>query len=107
MEKKTVLKNLQQGWLHSHEEDTNDETVYRPADYDFPLSRGRGGFDLQSGNKMTEINIAATDGTAEDSGTWELKSGDKNLKIELNPASSAKRDLEIKSVSKDRLVIKK
>lgn len=107
MEKKEVLKNLQQSWMHSHEEDTANETVYRPADYDFPLSRGRSGFELKPDNKLSEINIAPTDKTAEDMGSWQLKSDDEQLKLQLKPNDSAARDLEVKSVSKDRLVIKK
>jgi len=107
MEEKKVLKNLQQSWIHSHEEDTDTETVYRPADYDFPLSRGRSGFELKSDNKLAEINIAPTDGTIEEAGSWQLESDADDLKLQLNPDSSAKRDLQIKSVSKDRLVVKK
>lgn len=107
MEKKKVLENLQQSWIHSHEEDTDTETVYRPADYDFPLSRGRSGFELKSDNKLAEINIAPTDGTTEEAGSWELKSDQDALELQLNPDSQAKRDLQIKSVSKDRLVVKK
>ena len=105
--KKEALKNLQQSWIHSHEEDTDTEAVYRPADYDFPLSRGRGGFDLKPDNKLAEINIAPTDGTIEQAGSWQLKADADDLKLELNPEKSATRDLEIKSVSKDRLVVKK
>ena len=107
MDKKNVLENLQQSWLHSHEEDTAAETVYRPADYDFPLSRGRSGFELKPDNKLSEINIAPTDGTTEKEGSWQLESDQNKLELQLNPDSPAKRDLQIKSVSKDRLVVKK
>lgn len=69
MNKKNALDNLRQRRLHSHEEDTDTETVYRPADYDFPLSRGRSGFDLKQDNKLAEINIAPTDGTTENEGS--------------------------------------
>lgn len=107
MDKKKALDNLQQSWLHSHEEDTDTETVYRPADYDFPLSRGRSGFELKQDNKLTEINIAPADGTNEKEGSWKLKSDNDNLKLQLNPESQEKRNLQIKSVTKDRLIIKK
>lgn len=107
MNKKNALDNLRQSWLHSHEEDTDTETVYRPADYDFPLSRGRSGFDLKQDNKLAEINIAPTDGTTENEGSWQLKSNNDNLELQLNLESQEKRDLQIKSVTKDRLVIKK
>ncbi len=39
---------LFQHWMHSHEEDSGDVQVYRPADYDFPPARGRRGFELQA-----------------------------------------------------------
>ena len=107
MEKKKVLQDIQQSWIHSHEEDTDTETVYRPADYDFPLSRGRTGFDLKPDNKLAETNIAPTDGTVENDGSWQLKAGDDDLTLELKTEKSSARDLKIKSVSKNRLIIKK
>lgn len=108
MEKKEVLKNLQQSWLHSHEEDTDTEKVYRLADkYDFPLSRGREGFDLKPDNKLAEIGIAPTDGPAQAAGSWHLDSAGNDLKLRLNTDQSASRDMKIKSISKDRLVVKK
>ena len=33
-------------WVHSHEEDTDDEIVYRSSGYDFPRSRGREALEL-------------------------------------------------------------
>src|SRR6476660_7105453 len=33
-------------WLHSHDEDTPDVLVYRPADYPFPREEGRDGFEI-------------------------------------------------------------
>jgi hypothetical protein len=107
MENKKILQNLQQSWLHSHEEDTETETVYRPADYDFPLSRGRSGFELKPDNKLNEINIAPTDGTTEEEGSWQLENHRNNLKLQLNPGTTAKRDLQIRSVSQDCLIVKK
>jgi len=39
---------LQGRWVHSHEEDTEDEMVFRSADsgYEFPRSRGREALEL-------------------------------------------------------------
>jgi hypothetical protein len=34
-------------WIHSHEEDSGDLRVYRPAGYRFPPARGRRGFELR------------------------------------------------------------
>ena len=41
-------EQLQGRWVHSHEEDTDDEIVYRAASsgYDFPRSRGREALEL-------------------------------------------------------------
>jgi len=43
----SVIKRAQVAgrWVHSHEEDTDDEMVFRAADsgYAFPPSRGRAG----------------------------------------------------------------
>ena len=35
-------------WVHSHEEDTGDEMVFRSADYAFPPSRGRESIELRA-----------------------------------------------------------
>ena len=108
MKDKKVLETIQQSWIHSHEEDTNDEMVYRPADYDFPLSRGREGFKLKPNHKMVEVNIAPTDGNEEDNGSWNLEVNDENkITLELNPDTSSPRKLHIKSIKQDRLTVEK
>ena len=60
-------------WTHSHEEDTAGVKVYRPADYNFPPSRGRAGFDFQEGGELIYYGIAATDGSEETFGTWTIE----------------------------------
>ena len=108
MKKQEVLKTIQQSWIHSHEEDTANEMVFRPADYDFPLSRGRDGFELKPNNKLVDLNIAAADGTEEEIGSWDLKNvGSENLTLQLNPDSSNPRKLQIKSINEDCLVVEK
>ena len=71
---------LQKQWLHSHEEDTPGRTVYRPADYHFPPSRGRKGFDLGPGGNLVEIGIGPTDRSTRTLGKWRLV-GDKTLEF--------------------------
>ena len=46
MDKKDMNEVLQQEWVHSREEDTPTEMVFRPASYDFPPARGRKSFAL-------------------------------------------------------------
>lgn len=109
MENKEILeKKIQQSWIHSHEEDTENEMVFRPADFDFPLSRGRAGFELKPDHKLVELNIAPTDAYEEEAGSWDLQlSGENDLTLELNTESSAPRKLQVKSVEEDRLVVEK
>lgn len=96
---------LQKRWLHSHEEDSDTEMVFRPASFKFPPSRGRAGFDLKPNNSVIDIGIAPADGPQESKGTWKLQ----NNQLELFMSSSSKptRTLQIVSVDKNRLVVRK
>lgn len=105
MSKKNLQAALQQEWVHSREEDTDTEMVFRPASYDFPPARGRTSFALQSGGKLVEGGIAPTDARTETEGTWKID-GD-NLVFYTKSASEPSRVLQIVSVDKDRLVVKK
>jgi hypothetical protein len=97
-------KLLQRRWVHSHEEDSPDVAVYRPADFDFPPSRGRKSFDLGSGGRYTESAPGPADKPRAGGGTWAV-AGDKILI--RSPNTRAAKALVVESVSKDRLVIKK
>ena len=57
-------------WIHSHEEDAQGVMVYRPADYKFPPSRGRTGFDFREGGRLVYCGIGRADGPEEYSGSW-------------------------------------
>lgn len=41
-EHKDLPQEIFKHWVHSHEDDTKDIKVFRPVDYKFPPSRGRG-----------------------------------------------------------------
>jgi len=98
-------RHLLRRWLHSHEEDTATERVYRPADYAFPPSRGRTGFELKPGGEAVRVGIAARDGSAERNGTWSLEKGpEPTLTVE---AGGQSEQLRIVSVDDDRLVVRK
>jgi hypothetical protein len=97
---------LQRQWVHSHEEDSAGEMVYRPADYDFPLSRGRTSLDLKPGGALVEQGApGADDRQQKGDGRWELQ-GDK-LALYSGSTDEPSRVLHIKSADEDRLVIKK
>lgn len=97
---------LSQHWVHSHEEDTNTEIVFRPATYNFPRSRGRRSFELKPDGILVEGGMAPDDRRQETQGRWELQDGD-TLALYTQSASEPSRVMHIASVSKDRLVIKK
>jgi hypothetical protein len=60
-----------QSWIHSHEEDTPGEAVYRPSTYAFPPARGRDGFELRPNGEFIRYGIAAADGSVKLRGRWE------------------------------------
>jgi hypothetical protein len=91
-------------WMHSHEEDTADEMVYRPASFSFPRSRGRAGFELRPDQSLVEVGIGPSDKVEERPGTWDFDGG----KLVLNVTSADRpAQLDVISVDKDRLLIKK
>lgn len=98
-------ERLQNRWLHSHEEDTATDTVYRPASYAFPRSRGRQGFELHADRSLIEIGIAPADGAQESPGTWALNGS--LLQLFGSSSRTPVREMEIVSVDDDRLVVKK
>lgn len=102
-DKKIDVSQLAQAWLHSHEEDTATTTVYRPAKFRFPPSRGRKGFHLQPDGTLTARKPGPTDQTVTAAGSWQLD----GEQLELSPHGEGKQLLCIESVEPDRLVVQK
>ena len=103
MSKAVDLSQLTQAWVHSHEEDTATTTVYRPAQFHFPPSRGRKGFNLQSDGTLTACKPGPTDQTMIASGVWKLAGNC----LELSPQGESVQVLSVESVEPDRLVVQK
>jgi hypothetical protein len=97
---------LPKHWVHSHEEDTATEMVFRPATHNFPRSRGRRSFELEPDGSLIEGGIAPDDRRREMPGRWELQDGDR-LVLYSGSSSEPSRVMRIVSVDRDRLVIKK
>ncbi len=76
--------NLYQKWLNSYEEETNsaEERCYRPADYNFPQSRQRSGFEFKEDGTMSIFYPGPTDALVTQAGTWTRK-GDNQLEVKL------------------------
>ena len=105
MKKQDTERILRRRWVHSHEEDTDKEMVFRPAAFEFPPSRGRRSFELQLDGNLVEGRIGPTDRPLETQGTWELADDDRLI---LHPdTSDTPRVMPIASVDEDRLVIEK
>jgi len=92
-------------WVHSHEEDTEHEIVFRPAEHEFPPSRGRMGFELLPDGTFVESAPGPTDAPEKQSGTWQMEGG--KLVLDSEQAPEERRVLEITSAENDRLVVKK
>ncbi len=98
--------DLCQSWVHSHEEDSDAEIVFRPADYDFPLSRGRRSFELKPDGSLVQGRIGPADRSREEQGTWEL---DADNDLILRPRAQAEpgEKLRLAAVRKNKLTVKK
>jgi len=96
---------LSRHWIHSHEEDSAGLRVYRPAQFAFPPSRGRVGFDLRPDGTLTWFGIAAADGSSAAEGHWRLISPDA-VEITVANGADAPVSLEIESCGADKLVVR-
>jgi hypothetical protein len=93
-----VPDDLMRHWVHSHEEDSGDVRVYRPAGYDFPPARGRRGFELRPGGELVLYGPGATDRPEAATGRWSA-SGSGRVRL-------GDEEVEIVSVSSDRLTLR-
>lgn len=98
-------ENLQGRWIHSHEEDTPTEKVFRPDSFAFPPSRGRVGFELRADGSYLDIGIAAADGRLETEGKWSFE--DDILTLTCDVYSGGQSRLRVIACDDARLVIEK
>jgi hypothetical protein len=99
-----LAQTIQRRWLHSHEEDTPGEMVFRPDTFAFPRSRGRAGFELKDTNELIEIDIAPSDGSKASGGRWAVNAAGE-LAFYRGDASKPSRVMKIVSASPERLVV--
>jgi hypothetical protein len=102
----TVAEHLIGTWMHSHEEDTDAVSVYRPSTFTFPPARGRRGYEFRPDHTCTYIGISARDGSAKSSCRWELR-GDEHPETVVSFPDGHQEILPIVSASQDKLVIQK
>ena len=73
-------ERLQGRWVHSHEEDTEDEMVFRSdsSGYDFPRSRGREALELHPDGSYVGAVPGPTDKPeTSGEGQWAIEDGNK------------------------------
>ena len=91
-------------WVHSYEEDTPSERVFRPAGHSLPPSRGRMSFELSADGTYVQSEPGPADVPQKSTGRWSLD-GDKLLLAGEHdrPAQA----LQVVSAGDDALRIKK
>ena len=102
---KLNLEYLHKKWVHSKEEDTDSEMVYRPSTYNFPPTRGgRVSLDINAdGTVLTTGDPGADDRVEYKKANWKI---DKNNLI-LSDAATAQKNLKILSLDEKKLVVEK
>lgn len=97
---------LERRWVHAHEEDSDEEMVFRPAEHPLPPSRGRMAFELHPDGTFHESGLGAADVPEEADGTWELEAGER-IVLGAGAGGGVPRVMEVASCDGERLVVKR
>jgi hypothetical protein len=97
---------LYQQWIHLHEEDAGGIEVYRNEEYNFPVSRGRKGFEFRKDGTFIQSDIGPVDVNVNIPGQWK-KVADKQVRIQLKDEENTQYLMEIVDLKKDVLKIKR
>lgn len=98
-------------WWHSHEENTNPtvENIYRPDTYNFPVSRGRNGFEFSPNGDFIYFYPGPADQPMQRTGRWRTF-GNQNILIFFSPTIGSPQfprlsRIKVISVNSNKLVI--
>ena len=94
---------LDRRWTHSHEEDTEGQMVFRPAEHAFPPSRGRMSFELRPDGTYVETSPGPVDVPEQSTGSWSLDGDRLILSGEGDRPGHA---WEVAATEDDRLVVR-
>lgn len=87
-------------WVHSHEEDSGEEMVFRPGSFDLPPARGRRAIELRADGGYVEAFPGPVDVPEEAGGRWSLE-GDR---LTLHPEGDrAEETWRVVAAEEDRL----
>jgi hypothetical protein len=92
-------------WVHAHEEDTEDQMVFRPARTELPPSRGRRAFELRPDGTFAEAGLGATDVPEQATGDWAVEAD--TITLTEGATQGVPREMEVVTADEDRLVIRK
>lgn len=87
-------------WIHSWEEDTAETVVFRPADYPFGPSRGRDGYEFQTGGILIYHGFGPADEPLTSVGEWGWHAGNL-IHLVVNDPQGAYIDETLRIVSCD------
>ena len=105
LEPKKMPAEIFQRWIHSYEDDTPNTIVYHTSGYDFPLSRGRRGFELKEDGICIRYDIGPNDLPRKVVGKWKLE--EEKIKMYFADKEFKTDDLSVISCDKNTLQIKK
>ena len=99
-----MLSLLPRHWIHSHEEDSGNQMVFRPSGYAFPRSRGRQEFRLDTGGNLESTRPGPADKRVSSAGTWSVEPGGTLI---IHPEGAEALRFSIVSVDNEKLVVKR
>lgn len=100
----TSPDRLHKCWVHSYEEDRDDEAVFRPATFDLPPARGRRSIELRGDGSYVEAFPGPVDVPQETGGRWSL-AGDE---LKLQPdGGQAGESWQVVIAEADRLSLRR
>lgn len=91
-------------WIHSHEEDTGEERVFRPATSALPPARGRRQLELRADGRYIESSPGPVDIPVMSTGSWSLEGNELVL---TDDAGGSDAVLELVAAEPDRLAIRR
>ncbi|MGI8622554.1 MAG: hypothetical protein ACR2NB_03485 [Solirubrobacteraceae bacterium] len=92
-------------WVHSHEEDTDAERIYRPAGFAFPPARGSTALDLRPDGTYVETGPGPVDAPVESAARpWSL---DGDALVLGADGEEAERTWQIAGATRDRLTVRR
>ena len=103
----TIEKRIVGSWMNAFEEDTPGETVFRPADYEFPPARReRVGYNFRADHTGDSLGSSPRDGWARSACTWRVRGGGQP-EIVLEFPGGGSEVLSVVSVDRERLVVRR